>query len=491
MAEDNENNEEFLRMFREFLEGSGSFDMSELAGAAGLPQDPALIAQMMSQFQSALNSTETTADESAAQRATQVASGRQIPITDEERAAASQAFHIAGLWLSEQTALAPSTETGTVMNRVEWVNGSLPAWRELSDPISDSIGDTLVTALQSQAPEEMVGAISGASKMLRGLGKTLFSMQLGQVVGQLSQEVVSATEIGVPLFADHKAALVPQNVTEFARDLGVPTDQVDIFLATRELAHAGLFRDARWLSLHLTTAIRDYASGLSIDIERMQETIQSIDISDTTELRAAINSGALLAPRTEAQLAALGRIETLFALIEGWVDVVTADATTRLPKADALRETMNRRRASGGPAEQAFGALIGVEFRPRKLREAAAMWRAIGEKLGSEARDALWSHPDVLPTADDISAPDALIARLTNPSAPDEMDLDLERLLAGDFEGVGDGGAGAGPETDAAAELSDGGAGNSDESGRPSGSAPEPGEPDEPAAPGTIDPPTR
>lgn len=434
MAEENENNEEFLRMFREFLEGSGSFDYSELAGAAGLPQDPAIIAQMMSQMQAALNASPADAAESATQRANAVASARQVPITDEERATVASAFQMAGLWLAEKTSLTEPTETGRVMNRVEWVTGSLDAWREIADPISDSIGDTLVTALTDQAPEQLGGIITGASDMLRGLGKALFSMQLGQVVGQLSTEVVSATEIGVPLFADGRAALLPQNVTEFARDLDIPSDQVAIYLAARELAHTGLFRSARWLSLHLVSAIREYAQGLEIDMDRMQEAVQSIDLSDTTALRTAINSGELLSPRSEGQLAALERIETLLTLIEGWVDVVTTDATVRLPRAAALRETMNRRRASGGPAEQAFGTLIGLELRPRRLREAADMWRYLGEHLGAEARDALWQHPDLLPTADDISAPDALVQRLSNPVEPDEMDLAIERLLDGDFD---------------------------------------------------------
>ncbi len=438
MAEENENNEEFLRMFKEFLEGSGSFDFSELAGAAGLPQDPALISQMISQLQAAMTSSPHDTSENATQRAVAVAAGHQIPITEDERKAAAEAFQIAGLWIAEQTSLAEPTETGRVMNRVEWVNGSLDAWREISDPISDSIGDTLVEALAKQAPEEMSGMVAGASGMLRSLGKTLFSMQLGQVVGQLSEEVVSGTEIGVPLFGDVRAALVPQNIVEFARDLDIPIDQVNIYLATRELAHTGLFRNARWLSLHLVTAIREYAGELGIDMERMQDTIQSVDLSDTTALRSAINSGELLSPRTDAQQAALERIETLFALIEGWVDVVTTDATTRLPKSAALRETMNRRRASGGPAEQAFGALIGLELRPRRLREAAAMWRSVTESLGAAARDALWQHPDVLPTAEDIDSPDGLISRLTNPAGPDEIDRDLERLLSGGFDGSGD-----------------------------------------------------
>ena len=109
---------------------------------------------------------------------------------------------------------------------------------------------------------------------------------------------------------------------------------------------------------------------------------------------------------TPEQKAALARLETLLALIEGWVDAVVADAVgERLPGAGALRETLRRRRASGGPAEQTFATVVGLELRPRRLRAAAELWRLLGEQRGVEGRDALWEHPDLIPTADDLDDP--------------------------------------------------------------------------------------
>ena len=69
------------------------------------------------------------------------------------------------------------------------------------------------------------------------------------------------------------------------------------------------------------------------------------------------------------------------------------------------RETLRRRRASGGPAEQTFATLVGLELRPRRLRDAAELWRALTDERGIEGRDAVWSHPDLMPTADDLDDP--------------------------------------------------------------------------------------
>jgi hypothetical protein len=73
---------------------------------------------------------------------------------------------------------------------------------------------------------------------------------------------------------------------------------------------------------------------------------------------------------------------------------------------------LRRRRATGGPAEQTFGTLVGLELRPRKMREAAALWERLTEAAGVDARDAVWQHPDLLPGADDLDDPAGFIDRV-------------------------------------------------------------------------------
>ena len=65
------------------------------------------------------------------------------------------------------------------------------------------------------------------------------------------------------------------------------------------------------------------------------------------------------------------------------------------------------------------------------------MWQAVTDAVGNEARDALWSHPDLLPQEEDIDDPQQLIARLTSaargePEVLDDVDQALEDLLRDD-----------------------------------------------------------
>src|SRR5690606_5092879 len=200
-------------------------------------------------------------------------------------------------------------------------------------------------------------------------------------------------------------------------------------------AHARLFKHAKWLRLHVMSQVTDFARGIHIDTTVLDDLAERFDPSDPQELQEALGSGALLPQQNEAQQNALSRLENMLALIEGWVDVVAADATSRVPSLDRIAEATRRRRAVGGPAQDALGALVGLQLRPRRLREAAAMWRAVGDAVGVAARDALWDYPDLVPTADDIDDPSALIARLQatarGDEAPrDEMDDALAQLLA-------------------------------------------------------------
>jgi putative hydrolase len=313
----------------------------------------------------------------------------------------------------------------------------MPLWTQLAEPVALSISDALTRVLSEQAPEEMQAMLQNAGQVMRSIGGALFAMQLGQVVGQLSKEVVSGGDIGIPLLPDGTAALLPQNVADFGDGLDIPADQIQLYLAVRELAHARLFRHAKWLRLQLITQITAFAKGITIDTDALESLAENFDPSNPEELREAMVSGRLIPPRTEDQQEALARLETVLALVEGWVDVVTANATHLLPRADAIAETVRRRRASGGPAESAFSTLVGLELRPRRLRDAAAMWQAVTEAVGTDARDALWSHPDLLPQSSDLDDPSVLVARLTAAASgqepeQDALDQAIEDLLRDD-----------------------------------------------------------
>jgi hypothetical protein len=101
-----------------------------------------------------------------------------------------------------------------------------------------------------------------------------------------------------------------------------------------------------------------------------------------------------------------------------------------MPTAAALAETVRRSRATGGPAEATFATLVGLELRPRRMRDAANLWAALRDARGVEGRDAVWSHPDLLPTAANLDDPLGYAAGETKAAQQDDaFDTALAELL--------------------------------------------------------------
>ena len=246
--------------------------------------------------------------------------------------------------------------------------------------------------------------------MLDSVGGLMFGAQVGQALGALAREVLSATDIGLPLGPAGTGALVMTNVATFGTGLEVPPDEVRLHAALREAAHHRLYSHVPWLRGHVLAAVEAYASGIAVDSEAISRAMTEIDPSDPESLQRALGEGLFTPQTTPAQQSALDRLETALALVEGWVADVVDQASGNLPSAAALAETVRRRRATGGPAEQTFATLVGLELRPRRLREAAALWAAVREARGVDARDAVWSHPDLLPSATDLDDPSGFAA---------------------------------------------------------------------------------
>lgn len=407
-------------------------DPAAMAAAAGLPDDPQMLGAVLGQVQKMLAASGTgpvnwdVAHDVARQAA--VADG-DPSLTPGQIRAATEALSVAELWLDAATDLPPAGGIARAVSRSEWVERTLPTWRVLAEPVAASLSSALVRTLADQLPEqpEGGGAIDPA-QLVRQLGSAVFGMQVGQAAGTLSREVFGATDIGLPLLAEPSTVLVPSNVAAFAEGLDAPVEEVRLFLAVREAAHARLFTHVAWLRGHLLGIVGAYARGITIDLDSLEEAVRSIDPTDAAALQGALSGGVFAPQVTEDQKANLLRLETALALVEGWVDEVSTIATLpHLPHAVALREMIRRRRAAGGPAEQTFATLVGLELRPRRSRDAATLWAEITRSGGASARDAVWGHPDLLPTPEDLDDPTGYTVRRV--AAADE-NAELDRALA-------------------------------------------------------------
>ncbi|MEO9220888.1 MAG: zinc-dependent metalloprotease, partial [Mycobacteriaceae bacterium] len=418
-------------------EGSGAGGGGFGFGAGGF--DPSALGQMLTQLGQML-STAGAAGQSAgpvnydlARQLAEQQLGTVPAVSDADTEAALDALRLAEIWLDDATTLPAGTRTSAAWTAKDWLTHTMPTWQRLCDPVAAKMASAWVEGMPEEA-KQMLGPMMG---MMSQMGGMAFGSQLGQALSQLAGEVLTSTDIGLPLGPEGTAALMPAAISTFTDGLDRPRHEVLVYLAAREAAHQRLFGHVPWLRQRLLATVEEYASGISVDFSAIEDMARNIDpstLSDPAALEKVLGQGTFGPTTSPAQTAALQRLETLLALVEGWVDHVVSEAVQdRLPGAAALRETLRRRRASGGPAEATFATLVGLELRPRRLRDAAELWRLLSERGDAATRDAVWAHPDLLPSAADLDDPVAFAERFLmshiDGSSDDPM-AELERTIA-------------------------------------------------------------
>lgn len=464
---------EIMKIFRD-LNGGRDLppQLVEQLKAMGIADaDPAQVAAMTSQIKSmfAPGAQRKGVDvASATATAQEHAESEDHEMGSHETVLAEQAVHVASMWLDQVTDLEAPALTGAALSRAEWIEETMPVWASLVDPVADGLSAAIRESMTARlgdadAPDlQAMGLPAGMdlsmlkqqlSPFVDTMASTLITGQTAEAVGTLSSDTLTATEVGVPLLTS-RVALLPGNVAAFADGLDVSLDEVWLHLAAREAARMRLFTAVPWIGPQILAAVQSYARGIAIDTDAIDAAVRDIDPSDPEALQDALTGGFLNPSPTAAQRQALVQLETWLALVEGWVDHVAARATAQhLPHTNAMTEMIRRRRATGGPAEKTFAGLVGLELRPRRLRDAASLFAALEERVGASGRDGVWAHPDVAPSGADLDDILGFVERTaTGGGSSESADLDaaLESILReADEDGQCEGGSatgGSGPD---------------------------------------------
>ncbi|OBG79992.1 hydrolase [Mycobacterium sp. E802] len=355
--------------------------------------------------------------------------GFVAPVPEKTTGAVADAVRLAETWLDGVTPLPAGTTKSVAWTPSDWLDHTLDTWKRLCDPVAEQISSVWASAL----PEEARSMAGPLLAMMSQMGGMAFGSQLGQALGKLSREVLTSTDIGLPLGPKGVAALMPDAIESLTEGLERPRSEILTFLAAREAAHHRLFSHVPWLPSQLLGAVEAFAKGMKVDMSGIEDFARGFNpasLGDPSEMEQLLNQGIFEPKATPEQEAALERLETLLALIEGWVQtVVTAALGDRIPGTSALAESLRRRRATGGPAEQTFATLVGLELRPRKMREAALLWERLTDAVGIDTRDSVWQHPDLLPSAADLDEPAAFIDRMIGGDTGD-LDSAFEQAFA-------------------------------------------------------------
>ena len=394
--------------------------------------------------------------------------GQQIKsaskISTQDTTAVEEATRLAELWLDDVTDLPTANNRIAAWNAEDWLQHTIPMWKRFVDPVAKHMNEAQLESMPEEA-RQMMGPMSNMMSQLSGMN---FGMQLGHALGDLAKQALTGSDFGLPVAPSGTTAVLPHNIQSIARDLNVKGQEVLVYIAAREVARQRLFKHVPWLSERLVSSVEEYAVGLVIDTSHIEEAARDLNLEsgDPQSIQDAMQNlqGMDLSPRiTSRNTAAVARLETLLALIEGWVEFVVGEALQdRIPSTQAMAEAWRRRRASGGSAEQAFEKVVGIELSAPRVSDATELWRRSTVAVGVDRRDSVWEHPDFLPQPEHLDNPAAFIDGLLDESGDQEFEAEfakLEEMLRGEGNGEGSG------EGDGAADGENGSDGGSDGDG--------------------------
>jgi len=323
------------------------------------------------------------------------------PIPAKQRAEA-EAFYRETLLRIEPTVaeeigspLPAALETPAVVDRAQWVDLNLATFRTLFDRIERAL-------LESQRGPDTAGRA-----LSRWVNRSVGNQQLGFMLAFLGRKVLGQYDVSLLAAGPTRGRLhfVEPNIIATAAAMRVPRDEFRTFIALHEATHAFEFEAHAWL--------RPYFAGL------VAETVEQLAAESgglVGRVREAITGGEghwierILTPR---QRGTFNRTQALMSLLEGYSNHVMNAAGARiLPGFAELHDRFERRGERRGAVERAIMRLTGLDL---KMEQYAAGERFADRVIADRGREFLnrvWSGPEMLPSLDEIRAPDRWIARV-------------------------------------------------------------------------------
>ncbi|WP_130873791.1 zinc-dependent metalloprotease [[Pseudopropionibacterium] massiliense] len=429
----------------------GGFDFEQLKRMMeqlGLNADDLDLDELMKQMQRLQESggirfgiTPADQDPEAAWRTTITAArhlaselGPDPSLTPGERLAIVDAERLAQSWLDPVTQFTSSGTPLVTQRREEWIEATSAGWRRLVEPIIDGLADALQRGTTGPGDSQFADFSSMLAPMMRTSASLIYRDRLSKVLASVAGSTLTGSEVGISLTEGAAVTVLPANVAEFTRDLDLPDSDVMLYLLLREAARQRLFQGISWLSPQLEALLAHYAREIRIDFEALSSQLDIGDEEVSLEEIVAVGEkvrGSFFKPAsTDLQLEILGRLEVLLALIEGWVDHVTNRAASSwMTNSTQLDEVIRRRRASADPTREVFRDLLGLDLRPRLIRDAENLWAAMEHRHGALERDGVWRHPDMLPTARHLEDPLSYVHPNHRDQDDGDFDAELRKLL--------------------------------------------------------------
>ena len=365
-----------------------------------------------------------------------------------ERRAWDDNLRLAELWTDPVSSLPGPAQplVAQPTSRADWAESALRSLRPLVEPGASRMTDALGPGAGGGVPPDM-------GQMVGRLGGLIVGLQVGTVVGQLAHLVLSGHDLPLPTGDSGRLVFLSENVSEFERSIGLPKDQLRLWLACHEVVSHRVLTGVTWLGEHMTGLVREMASLTEPDPSGLMDRLQGLDMSRPESLQELLEGGEeLTGPPSPALQAATARLEVLLALTSGYPLVLSERVLSgRLPALQSIQSAVRMRLADDEGAHALFAQLLRANPEHAAAARGERFCREVLAATDVDGLDRVWAHPDFLPTPEELGSPGRWLERVGLVGG-EEISLDegLRALLAGEMppgpDEPGAGGPDKGPE---------------------------------------------
>jgi len=291
--------------------------------------------------------------------------------------------------------LPAALETPAVVDRLQWVDVNLATFKVLFERIER----TLLAG--QEGPDTTGRAVS------RWVNRSVGNQQLGFMLAFLGRKVLGQYDVSLLAAGPTRGRLhfVEPNIIATAAAMRVPRDEFRTFIALHEATHAFEFEAHAWL--------RPYFAGL------VAETVEQLAAESgglVGRVREAITGGEghwIERILTPGQRQTFNRTQALMSLLEGYSNHVMNAAGARiLPGFAELHDRFERRGERRGAVERAIMRLTGLDLKMEQYAAGERFADRVIAERGRQFLNRVWSGSEMLPSLDEIRAPDLWIARV-------------------------------------------------------------------------------
>ena len=360
--------------------------------------------------------------DAARQMAMQVASGgeSEANIDPIARMDVEQLARVADLHVSQKTGLSTSVTGRSVqvvpVNRMQWVQRSLDAYKPLFESLAGSLSSTPDVPDDPSEQADPFAAV--LSQLMGSMAPMMLGVTAGGMIGHLAQRSFGQYDLPIPRDPSDELLLVLPNVTAFADDWSIDRKDLLLWLCMHEIAHHAVLAVPH-VRAALEGGLREYSAGFRPDAGALADRLGTVDMSDPQSSMAELQGlfgdpeVVLGAIQTDAQRAMLPRLEALVALVAGYVDhVMDAIGTSLISSYPMITEAVRRRRVESDESDRFVARLFGLELGQATYDTGAAFVDGVVERAGFDALDPLWKGESSLPTPAEIEAPGLWLARI-------------------------------------------------------------------------------